>query len=128
MRIVLRVLAGLAGLLGLFIAVRVWIDPVTFPGMLGLQSVGGLGEATIRADVAGFFGMFGVLALAGAIRAEPRLLTAPALLVGLALAGRLLTIVLRGYEPAMLESIVVEVVLLAVLLAGRLLMKPRAVS
>lgn len=125
MQMVLRVLAGLAGLLGVFIALSTWADPTKFPATLGLQGVGGLGEATIRADVAGFFGTFGLLALAGAVRGEARLFTAPLLLIAIALAGRALTVVLSGFEPAMAQPMVIELVLLAIFAAGRFLLKAK---
>lgn len=126
MRMILRLLCGAAGLLGIGIAGSTWFDPTNFPATLGIEGVGGLGEATVRADVAGFFGVFGALALAGAIRGEGRLFTAPALLIGLALVGRLITLAVRGYEPAMLQPIVIEIVLLAIFLAARFLLGPRA--
>lgn len=125
MRIVLRVLAGLAGLLGILIAARVWADPVTFPASLGLSGQGLLGESTVRADVAGFFGVFGILALAAAIRGEGRLLTAPVLLIGVALAGRLLTAVLNGFAAETAPPMIIEAVLLAIFLSGRLWMGSR---
>lgn len=128
MRIVFRVLAGLAGLLGVLIAARVWADPVTFPAALGLSGQGLLGESTVRADVAGFFGVFGILALAAAVRGEGRLLTAPALLIGVALAGRVLTAVLNGFAPETMPPMIIEVVLLAIFLSGRLWMGSRAAS
>lgn len=125
MKLVLRVLAGLAGLLGILIALATWANPAGPPATLGLQGVGGLGEATIRADVAGFFGTFGILALAGAVRGEARLFTAPLLLIGLALAGRALTVVMSGYEAAMGLPMMIEVGLLAVFAGGRFLLGSR---
>lgn len=126
MKLIIRILAGLAGVLGVLVAGSVWANPVKFPASLGIAGAGLLGEATIRADVAGFFGVFGVLALAGAIRGEGRLFTAPALLIGLALAGRILTVALRGYAPELLQPMVIELVLLTVFLSGRLLLGSRA--
>lgn len=128
MRSVFRVLAGLAGALGLLIFARIWADPVAFPATLGITGAPPLGASTIRADVAGFFGLFGALALTGAIRGEARLLTAPALLIGLALAGRLYTVAVSGFAPEMAQPMLIEVVLLAIFVAGRLWMGSRAAS
>lgn len=125
MKLVIRVLAGLAGLLGVFIALATWANPAGPPAALGLQGVGGLGEATIRADVAGFFGTFGVFALAGAVRGEARLFTAPLVLIALALAGRVLTVVMSGYAQEMGMPMAIEVGLLAVFGAGRFLLAPK---
>ncbi|MBL8557101.1 MAG: hypothetical protein JNM47_00145 [Hyphomonadaceae bacterium] len=125
MNIVVRVLAGLAGLVGVLIALATWANPAGPPAALGLQGVGALGEATIRADVAGFFGTFGLLALAGAWRGEARLFTAPLLLIGLALAGRILTVIVSGYAPEMGMPMAIEVGLLAIFGAGRFLLASR---
>lgn len=125
MKLVLRALAGLAGLLGILIALATWANPAGPPAQLGLEGVGPLGESTIRADVAGFFGAFGILALAGAVRNEARLFTGPLLLIGLALAGRLLTVALSGYAPEMAQPILIEVGLLGLFAACRFLLGAR---
>jgi hypothetical protein len=115
----LRLIVGVIGLLALLIAARLWIGPAEPAAALGLKADGLLGLATLRADVAGFFAAGGLFALAGAIRGEGRLLTPPALLLGLALAGRLLTVALDGYSAAMLPPMVIEAVLVAILLLAR---------
>ena len=119
MRIFVGILVGLVGVLGCLMALACWIDPVSFAGKLGLEGLGGLGHATLRADVAGFFAVAGVLALAGAVRGEARLVTAPLLLIALALVGRLITVGLEGFSPEMTGPIVVEAVLLGIFAAGR---------
>lgn len=125
MKLLLRVLAGAAGLVGILIALATWANPAGPPATLGLQGVGGLGEATIRADVAGFFGAFGILALAGAVRSEARLFTAPLLMIAIALAGRLLTVAMSGYEPSMALPMIIEVALLVIFAAGRVFLGSR---
>lgn len=122
MKLVIRILAGLAGALGVFIALATWANPAGPPAQLGLQGVGALGEATIRADIAGFFGTFGVMAIAGAVRGEGRLFTAPMVLIGLALAGRVITVAMSGYAPEMGLPMMIEVGLLSVFGAGRFLL------
>jgi hypothetical protein len=116
---ILRGLVGLIGVLALLIAARLWVGPEAPAAAMGLKADGGLGLATLRADVAGFFAAGGLFALAGAIRGEGRLLTPPAVLLGLALAGRLLTVGLDGYEASMLPPMVIEAVLVAILLFAR---------
>lgn len=118
-RTALRVLVGLVGVLALLIALRLWIDPTAPAAQLGLTGNGLLGQATLRADVAGFFGAAGLLSLLAAWLGQARLLTAPLLLITLALTGRLITVVISGYAPEMLQPMVIEAVLLAILLAGR---------
>jgi hypothetical protein len=118
-RTALRLVVGVIGVLALLVAARLWIGPEAPAAALGLKAEGLLGLATLRADVGGFFAAGGLFALAGAIRGEGRLLTPPAVLLGLALAGRLLTVVIDGYTAAMLPPMVVEAVLVAILLLAR---------
>ncbi|MBU6320615.1 MAG: hypothetical protein KGS00_13300 [Alphaproteobacteria bacterium] len=116
----LRVGLGVMGALGCLIALRAWSDPGLVGAQLGLSPVGGLGEATIRADIAGFFAGGGLLSIMAALRDDARLLTPPLLLVAIALSGRALTLVLNGLEPAMAPPMIIEAGLLAILLLGRL--------
>lgn len=119
MRIVLRILVGVVGLFGLLIALAVWANPAEPAAKFGLELLGGLGRASMRADFAGFFAGAGILALAAAVRGDARLLTAPLLLVTAALAGRALTAGLDGFTPDMATPMVVEAVLICVFGAGR---------
>jgi hypothetical protein len=116
---VLRVLVGVIGVLALLVAARLWIGPEAPAAALGLKADGLLGLATLRADVGGFFAAGGLFALAGAIRGEGRLLTPPAVLLGLALTGRILTVAVDGYAAPMLPPMIIEFVLVAILLIAR---------
>ena len=118
MQIALRVIIGLIGAVGVLVLLQLWIDPAKMAAGLGLVGQGLQGQATLRADVAGFFGGAGLLSLAGAIRNDRRLLVAPLLLIGIALAGRFVTIALDGWSSTAIPSIVVEAVLLAIYAAG----------
>lgn len=112
MRPVLRVLVALAGALALLVALQFWLHPAAPAARLGVEPMGDLGLATIRADVAGFFAAAGLLSLAAAVRADKRLMTAPLLLIGLALVGRLITVAVSGLSPDMVQPMVVEAALL----------------
>ena len=116
---VLRLLVALIGVLALVLALRLWADPARTAAKLGLAGRGTLGAATLRADVAGFFGAAGVLAVAGGLRDDRRLLTAPALMIALALAGRLFTLAQAGVTPDQVPPTTLEAVLLVLLVAGR---------
>jgi hypothetical protein len=116
----LRALIGLAGALGLVIAARAWSAPGLVGAQLGLSPLGGLGEATIRADIAGFFAAGGLLALASVVRGDARLLSAPLLLVSLAILGRLVTLLVSGLSPDMLPPIAIEAGLVVLFGLGRL--------
>lgn len=119
MKLVVRGLVGVLGALALVMAAAFWANPGLPAAKLGVSALNELGFATLRADMGGFFAMAGVLSLAAAMRDSARLLTAPLLLVALALAGRIGTAALSGYTPEMAEPMIVEAVLVAVLALGR---------
>ncbi|KAF0175581.1 MAG: hypothetical protein IV086_17465 [Hyphomonadaceae bacterium] len=125
MRTVLRLLVGIVGLLCLLIALAVWANPAGPAAKFGLDLIGGLGRASMRADFAGFFAGAGILALAAALRRDARLLTAPLLLVCVALAGRVLTAGMDGFTTDMAAPMAVETVLIVVLGVGRRLIGVR---
>lgn len=122
MILVLRALLGIAGLLGLVIALGFWFRPDTLAAEFGIAARDALGYSTLRADLGALFGAVGVLSLAAAVRNSARLLTAPLLLIGIGFAGRVLTIALSGYEATMLQPMAVEVVLITLFAAGRILL------
>lgn len=119
MQMVSRLLVGVAGLLGVLVALRLWMVPQEVAIQLGVEPIGPFGLATIRADVAGFFAGAGVLSLFAAIRNRAVLLTAPLILVGLALTGRLITAGTSGITNEMIPPMAIEAGLLAVLALGR---------
>lgn len=120
MQTIARVLVGVVGLLALLLALRIWIAPEEVAAQLGIQAAGPLGIATIRADMAGFFAAGGGLSLFAAIRNRAGLLTAPMTLIGLALSGRIITVVMNGVSNDMIPPMAIEAVLLAVLAFGRM--------
>lgn len=118
MRIVLRILAGLAGLLALLVAARLWMAPAETASQLGVSAAGGLGLATIRADMGGFFAAGGLFALVAAIKGRGALLIVPVVLIGLALAGRLVSVAASGFVEDMGPPMGIEAVLLLIFAAG----------
>ena len=114
----LRIIVGIAGVLGLLVAARLWMAPNEMAAQLGLASSGPLGLATIRADVGGFFAAGGAFALAAAIKGRGALLLPPGVLIALALVGRLITIVSNGFTPDMGPPLAIEAVLLVLFAAG----------
>ncbi len=124
-RLIVRILVGLVGALAVLLALRIWMAPAAVAENLGLVGMGGLGRATLRADVGGFFGAAGIMALAGAIRDERRLLTAPLAMIGLALTGRVITQLTGGLTPAQVPPMMIEAVLVVILAGGRRLLGTR---
>lgn len=114
----LRVVIGLVGALSMFQMARLWFDPAAAGAALGLVAQGATGLATLRADVAGFFGALGLFAMAGAVRNDGRLVLPSLVLVVVALAGRLLAAAHDGLGQAQTPPVVVEIVLTALFAAG----------
>lgn len=120
MKSVLRLVTGAIGALALLLAARLWLAPADAAARLGITAMGGLGLATIRADMAGFFGAAGILAAAAAWQNRARLLTAPLIMVAIALSGRILTYLGGAHDANMIQPMAVEAVLVALFAAGRL--------
>lgn len=125
MRLVLRILVAVVGVAAILLAAQFWLNPVQPAARLGLDARGALGLATIRADIAAFFATAGILSLIAAVRAEARLMTTPLLLVALALAGRVVTVVDQGFTPAQAPPMAVEATLVALFALARRGMKGR---
>ena len=120
----LRVLVGVLGLLALATAARIWVDPSAAAAQMGLVVNGPLGQATLRADVAGLFAGIGGLSVFGAVIGDGRWLLAPLCLVVAALAGRLLNLVLAGFTVEQAPPILVEIALALILGAAFRTLKP----
>jgi hypothetical protein len=119
MQFVVRLVVGLAGLLSLLLAARFFQNPAAPAASLGIAPVGELGTATLRGDFGAFFGACGILALTAAIRNSAALLTAPLLVIAIALSGRVVSYALEAGELAVLQPMLVELTLLIVFGLGR---------
>ena len=120
MQLIVRLIVGLAGLLSMLLAARFFQDPAAAAALLGIAPAGELGTATLRGDFGGFFGVCGILALAAAIRNSAALVTAPLLVIGIALTGRIVSYGLEGGGPAVMQPMLVELTLLVVFAIGRM--------
>ncbi len=118
--VALRMLVGAVGVVCALVFAQFWFDPVTIAGeQFALDVYQNLGKASLRADLGGFFGMTAVLCLGAAFRNKSTWLTAPLILFSFALAGRLLTLIVDGSGPGMIQPMVVEAVIIGVLALGR---------
>ena len=115
---VLRAVVGIAGLLGLLVAARMWMAPEGTAAQLGVVASGPLGLATIRADMGGFFAAGGVFGLLAAIKGRGSLLLPSVALIGFALTGRLVTVAMNGFVPEMGAPMAIEAALLILFAAG----------
>lgn len=122
-RTLTRGLIGLVGLLALLLASRFWISPDKVGALMGLTAEGAAGLGTLRADMAGFFGAAGVMFLLAVVRDDARWLRPVLLLLGIALTGRAINLVVTGGGQILIPPMVVEAVLIAITLLGLRMMK-----
>lgn len=118
-RQIIRVLVGVVGVLGMLLALAIWLDPARVAMRLGILGETSLGLSTLRADFAGFFGTAGFFAFAAAVRDDGRLVSAPLVMIAIALTGRVITVTHAGLAQDMIQPMVIEAVLLVLLAAGR---------
>jgi hypothetical protein len=108
----IRILIGIAGVLGLSAALLFWLRPESAAAGVGLAIANGAGTATIRADIAGFFGASGVFALLAAVRNRAHHAFAVLVLMAFALFGRIVNLVFVGWNPVFLPPMAIEVMVI----------------
>lgn len=120
MEMVLRGVLGLFGLLFVVMAARFLLDPLGAAAALGVTNVpqSKLGQATIRGDFASFFGVGGAITLYAVLTNHGALLIVPAAMMAVTLVGRMLNQVSVGGGKEEIQPMVVEVIILALCLAG----------
>jgi hypothetical protein len=109
---------GIGGLLALAATLFFWLRPEGAAQGVGLTVANAIGLATVRADLAGFFGASGLFALLAAIRARPEYALPPIVLMSFAIVGRLLNIALGSFDPAFLNPIAIEAFVIAIFVGG----------
>ncbi len=114
-----RILVALAALFFLFMGVQFWFALDGVAQTFGLTPEGLTGRASIRADVGGLFIGGGLIMAHAAWRQCAMCAGAAATIVGVALVGRIVTILLDGLAPGAVPPMVVEAVIVAVLLWAR---------
>lgn len=110
-----RIWVSLIGLLSLASAIPHWFKVDGLATERGVQALGLIGRANVRADMGGIFIGIGVFALMAAYRRSTMWLLAATLLPAFALLGRFASIGIDGYEQRVLQPIIVETVVIALL-------------
>ncbi len=123
-RLAMRGLLGAVGLLFVAIALRIWTRPEAMAATLGLAAQSPLGLATLRADMGAFFAGGGLFVLAAAVRAERRWLVPALVLLSLALAGRIVSLLAGGFDLMSLPPMVLEALLIVILALGWRRLRP----
>lgn len=115
MALISRVLVGLIGLLSLLSVAQHWFKIDSLVTERGLQAIGDIGRANIRADIGGIFLGIGLFAIIAAWQQSRLWLTATMLLVGGALLGRFVSVAIDGYSPRVGSPMAVEAAVIAAL-------------
>lgn len=116
MRNLARVGVALVGLFGLILGAGFLIDPAQSGLRFFLTSFGTQGLATMRADFTAFFVTGGAFALYGAWRVRRSALLVPLSLFGIAISGRVVSLIADGTPPTAFPPMIVEALMIAVLL------------
>ena len=119
MQMVMRGLACLVGLVLLAMGIRAQLDPAGAAQSLALAPIGVGGLASVRADLFGLFTGTAVASIYGAIRVRRDFLLVAALIIGIIAAGRVASIFIDGMAPTSVPATLIEVLMVAVLLACR---------
>jgi hypothetical protein len=118
MQKLLRGAIGFIGLAMVLVGLGFLFAPVKLGSLFYVEAVGSQGLASMRADFTGFFVGVGVFALLGAWTQKARPLAVPMLLLGTALFGRSVSLLVDGVGPAALAPMLAEAVMIAVLYMG----------
>lgn len=120
---ILRIVAGLFGLILLGIGIRWQIDPAGAAAQIGMEVLEGVARSSQIGDLTAFFVVSGGFALWGVFTRNGAWMYAPAALVGLAALFRTLSWAVHG-APFAADLILPEVVMCVVFLLASKRMKP----
>ena len=116
MIILSRIFVAIIGLIALLGVGQHWFDLDAVAAERGMQAIGDIGRANIRADVGGLFLGISALTLFAAIRQHQEAILAAALLLVATLFGRFVSIAIDGYSAPVAPPMIVEAILIAILL------------
>lgn len=114
-----RILVALVAAFFIVMGLQFWFALDSAVQGFGFGPEGLIGRASVRADVGGFFIGGGLIAAHAAWRRCAMCAGAAATLVGIALLGRIVSLVLDGAAPGGTPPMVVEAVMLVILLWAR---------
>ena len=113
-----RIAIGAVAVFNILLGLAFLIAPAEVALRFFLAPLGTQGMATLRADFASFFLVGGSAALLGAVRRARSPLLVPIALIGVALTGRVVSLVADGVGPAALAPMLVEAAMIALLVLG----------
>lgn len=114
MALVSRILVGLIGIMALLGVGPHWFRLQHLPIERGMQALGDIGRANVRADVGGLFLAIALFAFIAAAKQSRTWALAAMLLVGSALAGRFVSLAIDGFGPRVGAPIAIEAGVVAI--------------
>ena len=116
MTIISRAIVAVIGIFALLGVVQHWFSLDVVATERGMQAVGDIGRANVRADVGGLFLGISCLTLFAAVRQNKSALLAAALLLAATLFGRFVSVAIDGYSAPVAPPMIIEAVVIAILL------------
>jgi len=114
----LRAALLLGGLAFLLIGTGFLIAPVQLGATFGVEAIGAQGHSSMRADFTAFFWVAGGSLVWGGWRQQGEVLLVAAALIGIALLGRVISLLVDGSYDGALGPMAVEAVTLALAVTG----------
>ena len=112
-----RILIAVIGLFALLGVSQHWFSLDAVAAERGMQPIGAIGRANLRADVGGLFLGISCLSLFAAALQDRSALMATAALLAATLMGRFVSVVIDGYSARVGPPMVIEAIVLALLCA-----------
>ena len=118
MKIVLKVLVALISLLFVVLWLRWMLQPEVMAGEWALAATGPAGINNLRGDIGGLFLTAAVFCGLWLVRGDAAWLRAAAVAMCCVLLGRVIGLLVEGFNPASMASAVLEAIFVTVFLAA----------
>lgn len=106
-----KLITALVGLFSLAMGLMAWVSPAEIGKIIGLSGDTALGLHSLRGDIGAVFLGSAVGCMIALFKGKAAGLKLPIIIYGLVLLGRLLSLVLTGSGPGVMQPIIIEVVL-----------------
>ena len=114
----IKILVGVMSLPLLGLGIRTILKPKSMTDFFAVEPRGKLGMATLRGTVGGVLLGSALMILMGLWKQDTAWFLATALMMGVIIFGRLISLALDGFETKMLAPIVIESVIVGVMFLG----------
>ncbi|MCB2050453.1 MAG: hypothetical protein KDE63_03390 [Novosphingobium sp.] len=119
MRLILTALVFLGGLFFILLGLAYLFQPAETAAGFGIAATDGMGKAAIRADMTALFCVTGITMMWGAWKRSGDILLVPALIMGIAMIGRLADAATAGTYDGYLPPILIEGAVFVLLMFSR---------